>query len=112
VDVFQTGSGTSGNMNANEVIATLASRQLQSAVHPNDQANTSQSSDDVIPTCIHLSAALLLHNQMLPANEQPTHRVSHEPCRVSFHHSGASIWSGLAAFNVPRMTDSKNVQSV
>ena len=56
VDVFQTGSGTSTNMNANEVIATLASRQTGQAVHPNDHVNCSQSSNDVIPTAIHVSA--------------------------------------------------------
>src|ERR1700736_4499741 len=67
VDVFQTGSGTSSNMNANEVIATLATRSLGTAVHPNDQVNMSQSSNDVIPTAIHVSAALLLNEQLLPA---------------------------------------------
>lgn len=69
VDVFQTGSGTSSNMNANEVIAALASEQLYHRVHPNDQVNMGQSSNDVIPTCIHLSAALLLHDRLLPALE-------------------------------------------
>ncbi len=54
VDVFQTGSGTSSNMNANEVIASLASRALGAAVHPNDQVNMSQSSNDVVPTAIHV----------------------------------------------------------
>jgi fumarate hydratase class II len=67
VDVFQTGSGTSTNMNANEVIATLASRQLGRAVHPNDHVNCSQSSNDVIPTAIHVSAELALANSLLPA---------------------------------------------
>ncbi|HTD75285.1 MAG TPA: class II fumarate hydratase [Steroidobacteraceae bacterium] len=67
VDVFQTGSGTSSNMNANEVIATLATRIVGSPVHPNDQVNMSQSSNDVVPTAIHVSAALLLHEQLLPA---------------------------------------------
>ena len=67
VDVFQTGSGTSSNMNANEVIATLASRELGAAVHPNDQVNMSQSSNDVVPTAIHVSAALLLHRDLQPA---------------------------------------------
>ncbi|HEY2781810.1 MAG TPA: class II fumarate hydratase [Steroidobacteraceae bacterium] len=67
VDVFQTGSGTSSNMNANEVIAALASRSLGSSVHPNDQVNMSQSSNDVVPTAIHVSAGLLLHEQLLPA---------------------------------------------
>ena len=67
IDVFQTGSGTSSNMNANEVIAALASRALGAAVHPNDQVNMSQSSNDVVPTAIHVSAALLLHDQLRPA---------------------------------------------
>ena len=67
VDVFQTGSGTSSNMNANEVIATLASRTLRCAVHPNDQVNMGQSSNDVVPTAIHVAAALLLHEHLLPA---------------------------------------------
>ncbi|HEY0975548.1 MAG TPA: class II fumarate hydratase [Solimonas sp.] len=67
VDVFQTGSGTSSNMNANEVIAHLARARLGTAVHPNDEVNYGQSSNDVIPTAIHLSAALLLHERLLPA---------------------------------------------
>jgi fumarate hydratase class II len=67
VDVFQTGSGTSTNMNANEVIATLASNQLKKSVHPNDTVNCSQSSNDVIPTAIHLSAQIALEQQLLPA---------------------------------------------
>jgi fumarate hydratase class II len=67
VDVFQTGSGTSSNMNANEVIATLAGRILGKAVHPNDQVNMSQSSNDVVPTAIHVAAALVLEEQLLPA---------------------------------------------
>jgi fumarate hydratase, class II len=60
VDIFQTGSGTSSNMNANEVIATLASGALGRAVHPNDDVNRGQSSNDVIPTAIHVAAALAL----------------------------------------------------
>jgi fumarate hydratase, class II len=67
VDVFQTGSGTSSNMNANEVIATLAGRRLGKKVHPNDQVNMGQSSNDVVPTAIHVSAALLLNERLLPA---------------------------------------------
>jgi fumarate hydratase class II len=67
VDVFQTGSGTSSNMNANEVIAALASGALGAGVHPNDQVNMSQSSNDVVPTAIHVSAALLLQRQLQPA---------------------------------------------
>jgi fumarate hydratase class II len=67
IDVFQTGSGTSTNMNANEVIAHLASKRLGRAVHPNDHVNMGQSSNDVIPTAIHVSAALLLREQLEPA---------------------------------------------
>ena len=54
--MFQTGSGTSSNMNANEVVATLATRALGRAVHPNDHVNASQSSNDVFPSSIHLAA--------------------------------------------------------
>ncbi|HEY2144743.1 MAG TPA: lyase family protein, partial [Steroidobacteraceae bacterium] len=54
IDVFQTGSGTSTNMNANEVIAALAARSMGTAVHPNDQVNMSQSSNDAVPTAIHV----------------------------------------------------------
>jgi fumarate hydratase class II len=67
VDVFQTGSGTSSNMNANEVIATLATRILGAAVHANDQVNMSQSSNDAVPTAIHVSAALVLQEHLQPA---------------------------------------------
>jgi fumarate hydratase class II len=67
IDVFQTGSGTSSNMNANEVIAALASRSLAGPVHPNDQVNMSQSSNDVVPTAIHVAAALALQEQLQPA---------------------------------------------
>jgi fumarate hydratase class II len=69
IDVFQTGSGTSTNMNANEVIARLASRRLGEAVHPNDHVNLGQSSNDVIPAAIHLSACLEITEQLLPALE-------------------------------------------
>jgi fumarate hydratase, class II len=67
VDVFQTGSGTSSNMNANEVIARLATERLGQTVHPNDHVNMGQSSNDVVPTAIHVSAALGLTEQLLPA---------------------------------------------
>ncbi len=69
VDVYQTGSGTSSNMNANEVIATLASRIRKKPISPNDHVNCGQSSNDVIPTTIHLSAALGLHHGLIPALE-------------------------------------------
>ena len=69
IDVFQTGSGTSSNMNANEVIAHLATEAAGRDVHPNDHVNMSQSSNDVIPTCVHVSAALAISDQLLPALE-------------------------------------------
>ena len=67
VDVFQTGSGTSSNMNANEVIAKLASDRLGSPVHPNDHVNMGQSSNDVVPSAIHVSAAIGLTEDLLPS---------------------------------------------
>ncbi len=67
VDVFQTGSGTSSNMNANEVIAALATQALGQPVHPNDHVNASQSSNDVVPTAAHVAAAVALHRSLLPA---------------------------------------------
>jgi len=69
VDVFQTGSGTSTNMNANEVIAHLATRAMGANVHPNDHVNMGQSSNDTIPTALHLSAALSVSEALLPALE-------------------------------------------
>jgi fumarate hydratase class II len=67
IDVFQTGSGTSSNMNANEVLATLASQELGRAVHPNDEVNASQSSNDVFPSSIHLAATDAVVHDLLPA---------------------------------------------
>ncbi len=67
IDVFQTGSGTSTNMNANEVIAQLACNRSGLTVHPNDHVNSGQSSNDVIPTAIHVSACLAIQNDLLPA---------------------------------------------
>jgi len=73
VDVFQTGSGTSTNMNANEVIANLANVRLgaklgsKKPVHPNDHVNMGQSSNDVIPSAIHVGAALCIQNELIPA---------------------------------------------
>jgi fumarate hydratase class II len=62
IDVFQTGSGTSSNMNANEVISHIATESMGENVHPNDHVNMSQSSNDVIPTCVHVSAAIAIHS--------------------------------------------------
>jgi len=69
VDLFQTGSGTSSNMNANEVIANLASAALGTPVHPNDHVNASQSSNDVFPSSIHIAAADGVVNELIPALE-------------------------------------------
>jgi len=75
VDIFQTGSGTSTNMNANEVIANRATELLggqlgSKLVHPNDHINICQSSNDVIPTAMHLSGLLAMHQELVPALEQ------------------------------------------
>jgi fumarate hydratase class II len=67
VDVFQTGSGTSSNMNVNEVVAHLASELAGEAVHPNDHVNLGQSSNDVFPTAIHVSARLEIETRLIPA---------------------------------------------
>ncbi len=69
IDVFQTGSGTSSNMNANEVIASLASAALGRSVHPNDDVNASQSSNDTFPTSIHVAAAQAITRDLIPALE-------------------------------------------
>ncbi|MBV9204527.1 MAG: class II fumarate hydratase [Actinobacteria bacterium] len=69
LDVFQTGSGTSSNMNANEVIAGLAAERLGRRVHPNDHVNASQSSNDVFPSAIHLAATRLIVRDLIPALE-------------------------------------------
>lgn len=72
IDVFQTGSGTSSNMNANEVLATLATRSLESKgieVHPNDHVNASQSSNDVFPTSVHVAVTEALVKDLIPALE-------------------------------------------
>jgi len=69
IDVFQTGSGTSSNMNANEVIATLAAQALDRDVHPNDHVNASQSSNDTFPTTIHVAATEAVVRDVIPALE-------------------------------------------
>ncbi|MEU5429682.1 class II fumarate hydratase [Streptomyces olivoreticuli] len=69
IDVFQTGSGTSSNMNANEVIATLATERLGRDVHPNDHVNASQSSNDVFPSSIHIAATAAVTGDLIPALE-------------------------------------------
>jgi fumarate hydratase class II len=127
VDVFQTGSGTSTNMNANEVIASLATRFAGRAVHPNDHVNMGQSSNDVIPTAIHVSAALQLDRALLPALEHlaatieakanelhgivktgRTHLMDAMPVRMSQELGGwaAQVRAGMARLRatLPRLT--------
>jgi fumarate hydratase class II len=70
LDVFQTGSGTSSNMNTNEVIGSRASAILGRKVHPNDHVNMGQSSNDVIPTAMHVSARVAIHHDLIPALER------------------------------------------
>ncbi|MFF3767793.1 class II fumarate hydratase [Streptomyces sp. NPDC001922] len=67
VDVFQTGSGTSSNMNTNEVLATLAGERLGAPVHPNDHVNASQSSNDVFPSSVHIAATAAVTRDLIPA---------------------------------------------
>jgi fumarate hydratase, class II len=67
IDIYQTGSGTSSNMNMNEVLATLASRSLGTSVHPNDHVNASQSSNDVFPTSVHVAVTSALIDDLIPA---------------------------------------------
>ncbi|MDN4638681.1 class II fumarate hydratase [Agreia sp. PsM10] len=69
IDVYQTGSGTSSNMNMNEVLSTLASARLGSRVHPNDHVNASQSSNDVFPTSVHIAVTGALITQLIPSLE-------------------------------------------
>ena len=85
IDVYQTGSGTSSNMNANEVIATLASRAQAEPVHPNDHVNAGQSSNDAIPTALQLSAALALHRELLPALDHLA-QVTRQKAASVHHH--------------------------
>lgn len=82
IDIFQTGSGTSTNMNANEVIAHLASEVSGLDIHPNDHVNMGQSSNDVIPTVIHVSASLQLVNHLLPALNQLKQSIDHRAAEL------------------------------
>jgi fumarate hydratase class II len=83
VDVFQTGSGTSSNMNANEVIARLATQYSGgTAVHPNDDVNRSQSSNDVVPTVIHVSVALAITEQLLPALKELSETIGRKSADI------------------------------
>ncbi len=83
IDIYQTGSGTSTNMNANEVIAHLASERLGRRVHPNDHVNAGQSSNDNIPTALQLAAAMAIQEDLLPAVE--TLRSALEAKSIELH---------------------------
>jgi fumarate hydratase class II len=86
IDVFQTGSGTSTNMNANEVIVSLVKLSSQNliSIHPNDDVNMGQSSNDIIPTCIHLSAAKLIAEELLPSLQHLSETLDE---KASHHHN-------------------------
>lgn len=124
VDVFQTGSGTSTNMNANEVIARLATEKLGDSVSPNDHVNFGQSSNDVIPSAIHVSASLAISQQLMPALENlkaiiddkaqslkhicktgRTHLMDALPIRMD---QSLSAWSAQIGYN---LTQIKTIQS-
>lgn len=83
IDVFQTGSGTSTNMNVNEVLANLASQIAGKAVSANDHVNMGQSSNDVIPTAIHVSAALECHQHLLPALQHLAETIEHKAASLN-----------------------------
>lgn len=85
VDIFQTGSGTSSNMNVNEVLANLASQNAGEAISANDHVNFGQSSNDIIPSAIHVSAALELHEKLLPALEHLVGAIDLKADHVGHH---------------------------
>lgn len=85
VDIYQTGSGTSSNMNANEVLATLASEMYGKPIGANDHINCGQSSNDVIPTAIHVSAAITLHQQLIPALQHLASAIREKADTVHHH---------------------------
>src|SRR5947208_5968671 len=83
IDVFQTGSGTSSNMNANEVIANLAAERLGRDVHPNDHVNASQSSNDVFPSALHLAAATGIVEELVPALQHLASALRHKAAETA-----------------------------
>jgi len=85
VDIYQTGSGTSSNMNANEVLATLASSKSREKVGANDHVNYGQSSNDIIPSTIHISAAIGVEKQLLPALDYLSSAIKAKAQEVDHH---------------------------
>ncbi|VAW47430.1 Fumarate hydratase class II, partial [hydrothermal vent metagenome] len=123
IDVFQTGSGTSTNMNANEVLATLAKQLTGTEVHPNDDLNMSQSSNDVIPSAIHVAASIALTEHLLPAlthlaetlalrekelahvvKTGRTHLMDAMPVKLS---QELACWRAQVTDNIQRLTDTQ-----
>ncbi len=123
IDVFQTGSGTSTNMNANEVLATLAKQLTGTEIHPNDDLNMSQSSNDVIPSAIHVAASIALTEHLLPAlthlvdtlaNREKelehvvktgrTHLMDAMPVKLS---QELACWRAQITDNIQRLTDTQ-----
>jgi fumarate hydratase class II len=121
IDVFQTGSGTSSNMNANEVIATLATRTLGRDVHPNDHVNASQSSNDTFPTTIHVAATEAVVRDVIPAlthlaegvegraaewadlvKSGRTHLMDAVPVTLG---QEAGAWAAQVRYGIERLTD-------
>ena len=104
IDVFQTGSGTSSNMNINEVLATLATAKLaaagsQTSVHPNDHVNASQSSNDVFPTSVHVAAVASVTAQLLPALDHLARALGHKK----------TAWAGLVKAGRTHLMDATPV---
>lgn len=99
VDTYQTGSGTSSNMNMNEVLATLASRILGSAVHPNDHVNASQSSNDVFPTSVHVAVTGALLGDLIPALDHLAGALEDK----------ATLWAGVVKSGRTHLMDATPV---
>ncbi|WP_415858809.1 class II fumarate hydratase [Agromyces laixinhei] len=99
VDVYQTGSGTSSNMNMNEVLATLATGRLGSAVHPNDHVNASQSSNDVFPTSVHIAVTAALIDELIPA-------LDHLAVALE---AKAALWAGVVKAGRTHLMDATPV---
>ena len=99
IDVYQTGSGTSSNMNMNEVLATLATRSLGRPVHPNDHVNASQSSNDVFPTSVHLAVTSALIDDLIPALDHLS---------VAFE-AKAELWAGAVKAGRTHLMDATPV---
>ena len=99
VDIFQTGSGTSSNMNMNEVLATLATVILGAEVHPNDHVNASQSSNDVFPTSVHVAVTAALINDLLPALDYLAKHLEEK----------AELWKGVVKAGRTHLMDATPV---